>query len=448
MSGRKKPSIRARIMLWYGLLILLVLGLLTALLLWTQYLQSKDYYYRRLTEVAASASRDIHLGANGEIELDTQIDDNVHVTVLDENGELLIGKRKFAAKPKEEVLRIRENRRSDASWYLLDQPVTLADGRQLWIRCYASSAVAERMGDMLRLVMLLSIPLMLAAVFVGGFMMTRYIFRPMDEMIATARSISNSSDLKRRIDVSGAQREVDRLVSTFNEMLARLERSVENEKRFISDASHELRTPMSVIRAQSEYALSPDCSPEERENSLQVILECSTRASDMISQMLALSRMDARRQQLEREPINISEMIESIAEQLEPLAAQRQIGIQVACQPNLILNCDEILMMRALFNLMQNAIEYGREGGHVWVSAGREHGGTVIRVRDDGCGISEDDCEKIWRRFYRVRSTAAQGGGTGLGLPMAQQIVAQHGGTIGVTSVLGSGSEFTIRFEE
>ena len=434
-------------MLWYGLLILVVLGLLTLLLLWTQYLQSKDYYYRHLTEAANRAAQEIHLNADGEIELDTQIDDNVHVTVLDENGELLIGKRKFAAKPKEEVLRIRESQKSDASWYLLDQPVTLADGRRLWIRCYASSAVAERMGGMLRLVMLLSIPLLLAAVFVGGFMMTRYIFRPMDEMIATARSISSSSDLKRRIEVSGAQREVDRLVSTFNEMLSRLERSVENEKSFISDASHELRTPLSVIRAQSEYALSPDCPPEERENSLQVILDCSTRASDMISQMLALSRMDAQRQPLSREPINISEMLESIAEQLEPLAAQRGIRIETACRPDVILSCDEILMMRALFNLMQNAIDYGREGGHVWASVERSGGGVTIRVRDDGAGISESDCERIWRRFYRVR-TAAHGSGAGLGLPMAQQIIEQHGGTIGVKSALGVGSEFTIRFEE
>ena len=303
------------------------------------------------------------------------------------------------------------------------------------------------MGDMLRLVMLLSIPLLLAAVFVGGFMMTRYIFRPMDEMIATARSISSSSDLKRRIEVSGAQREVNRLVSTFNEMLSRLERSVENEKSFISDASHELRTPLSVIRAQSEYALSPDCPPEERENSLQVILDCSTRASDMISQMLALSRMDAQRQPLSREPINISEMLESIAEQLEPLAAQRSIRIETACRPDVILSCDEILMMRALFNLMQNAIDYGREGGHVWVSVERSGGGVTIRVRDDGAGISESDCEKIWRRFYRVRATA-HGSGAGLGLPMAQQIIEQHGGTIGVKSALGVGSEFTIRFEE
>ena len=434
-------------MLWYGLLILVVLGLLTLLLLWTQYLQSKDYYYRHLTEAANRAAQEIHLNADGEIELDTQIDDNVHVTVLDENGELLIGKRKFAAKPKEEVLRIRESQKSDASWYLLDQPVTLADGRRLWIRCYASSAVAERMGGMLRLVMLLSIPLLLAAVFVGGFMMTRYIFRPMDEMIATARSISSSSDLKRRIEVKGAQREVDRLVSTFNEMLSRLERSVENEKSFISDASHELRTPLSVIRAQSEYALSPDCPPEERENSLQVILDCSTRASDMISQMLALSRMDAQRQPLSREPINISEMLESIAEQLEPLAAQRGIRIETACRPDVILSCDEILMMRALFNLMQNAIDYGREGGHVWVSVERSGGGVTIRVRDDGAGISESDCERIWRRFYRVRA-AAHGSGAGLGLPMAQQIIEQHGGTIGVKSALGVGSEFTIHFEE
>ena len=434
-------------MLWYGLLILVVLGLLTLLLLWTQFLQSKDYYYRHLTEAANRAAQEVHLNADGEIELDTQIDDNVHVTVLDENGELLIGKRKFAAKPKEEVLRIRESQKSDASWYLLDQPVTLADGRPLWIRCYASSAVAERMGGMLRLVMLLSIPLLLAAVFVGGFMMTRYIFRPMDEMIATARSISSSSDLKRRIEVSGAQREVDRLVSTFNEMLSRLERSVENEKSFISDASHELRTPLSVIRAQSEYALSPDCPPEERENSLQVILDCSTRASDMISQMLALSRMDAHRQPLSREPINISEMLESIAEQLEPLAAQRGIRIETACRPDVILNCDEILMMRALFNLMQNAIDYGREGGHVWASVERSGGGVTIRVRDDGAGISESDCERIWRRFYRVRATA-HGSGAGLGLPRAQQIIEQHGGTIGVKSALGVGSEFTIHFEE
>lgn len=438
----KRASIKLRITLWYAVFITLIVALMLTALLLSQRRLSHDYYYEKLTAAADEAAQSIHV-ENGEIRLETQTDSGVRITVLSEDGELLMGKRKFTAKLKNEALRLREGA-ADANWYLLDRPITLEDGRSVWLRCYISTALTERTNRTVRTILFIMLPLLLVIVIFGGYRMTRFAFQPIDEISRTVASISDSSDLQQRIRLDGQTDEVGRLASTFDGMFERLERSLENEKRFISDASHELRTPLSVICAQSEYALMPGRSLEEKDAALRVIHERGVRTSEMLSQMLMLSRMDYRKQPLHMENINLSELIESLAQEMQFQAEAREIRIQCEIAPAVQLVCDELLMVRMVTNLIQNAIQYGRPGGHVRVGLRDTGSEVLLSVSDDGVGIPPEEQKKIWNRFYQ--SSKAESRGSGLGLPIVKWIVAAHGGTIGVESAPGRGSRFTARF--
>ncbi len=438
----KQASIKTRITLWYAAFILLIVGVLLFALLVSQRALSKDYYYEKLNAAIEAAATEIQL-VDGQIRIETETDSGARVTVLDENGELLVGKRKFTPRLKEEVLRVRE-RNMDENWYILDKSLRLEDGRTVWLRAYISSNLTDRVNRLIQVALLVMVPLLLAVVLVGGYLMTKLAFRPLDEITHTAESISDSSDLKQRIHLEGQTDEVGRLAQTFDGMFDRLDRSMESEKRFISDASHELRTPLSVICAQSEYALMPHRSLEEKDAALQIILERGKRSSEMLSQMLMLSRMDCDQLPLNLERVSLSDLIQSLAQEMQLKAAEA--GIDVICEipAPVDLVCDEILMMRMLMNLIQNAIQYGRPGGHVWIGLTQRADGVTLTVRDDGEGIPEADQDKVWRRFYQANKPENSSGGSGLGLPIVQRIVQAHRGSITLKSAPGQGSCFTI----
>lgn len=439
----KHTSIKTRITLWYAIFILLIIGLMLFALMINQHYQSTDYYNDMLFAAMDDAVHSIYL-ENGEIRVESPMDSGVHVTVLDEGGNLLLGKRKFSATLKEEILRIRGNAQT-GSWYLLDKPVTLEDNRTIWLRLYISASLTERTNASIFLMLLVAIPILLLVVLVGGYRMTQYAFHPLDAITQTAANISDSSDLKQRISLVGQTDEVGRLANTFDSMFARLERSLENEKHFISDASHELRTPLSLICAQSEFALMPKRTTEEKDAALRIIQECGQRTSDMLGQMLLLSRMDYQKVPLNLEKANLSDLIESIAQEMQVQADERNISISCDIAKRILFNCDEILILRMVTNLIQNAIQYGRNGGNIHIQLDRKESGIFFIVEDNGIGISEANQEKIWNRFFQVDKTKKTAG-SGLGLPIIKWIVEAHGGTISISSQLGKGSRFTIHF--
>ena len=436
----KRASIKTRITLWYAGFIVLIVTLLLGALLLSQHRLSRDYYYEKLLGAISDAAENIHL-EDGAISVETQTDSGVRITVLNEGGELLLGKRSFSVSLKEEVLHVRGGQ-SDANWYLLDKPVTLEDGRCVWLRAYISTSLTERSNRTVTLILLIMTPLLLAAVLLGGYHVIRYAFRPIDEITRTAESISDSSDLKQRIHLEGQTDEVGRLASTFDGMFARLERSLENEKRFISDASHELRTPLSVICAQSEYALMPERTLEEKDAALRIIHERGQRTSEMLAQMLMLSRMDVQKQPFNMDRTDLSELIEGLAQEMQLQADERNILIECDIEPGVEMLCDEILIIRMATNLIQNAIQYGRPGGFVRVELARGGGEIRFAVEDNGIGISPEDQKKIWNRFYQANK--AESKGSGLGLPIVKWIVEAHGGKISVSSC--GGSRFAVVF--
>ena len=438
-------SIKKRITLWYAAFIVLIVGLLLAALLLSQHLFSQDYYYDILRAAMDEAKQNIQV-TDGVIQLETQSDSGVRVTVLDGDGNLLVGKRSFSLRLKEGELRVRNNGR-EANWYLLDAPITLPGGQNVWLRCYVSTDLTERMSSTLLMVLAVMLPLLLVGAVLGGYRMTYYAMRPIDEISRMAANITDSNDLKRRIVLRRRScNEVEQLASTFNGMFARLERSLENEKRFISDASHELRTPLSVICAQSEYALKSSRTLEEKDAALTTIHERGVRAAGMLAQMLMLSRMDYQKQPVNLERTDLSELFESLVQELQPQAQARSMEFRCELSPHVEMVCDEILMLRVATNLIQNAIQYGREGGYIRVELARQAGEVIFAVEDDGCGIAPEEQSKIWNRFYQ--SDKAESSGSGLGLPIVKWIVEAHKGRIELFSKPGRGSRFVLHFPQ
>ena len=437
-----RRSIRSRLTLWYSVFTALLFVLLVAAMLLWQALSSRDFYQKRLESAINVAAESLTVSDDGiRFEPEFSID-GLHASVLNADGELLLGRADFGIAPRESRLRTSEQR-DGGTWYLQDHAVEI-DGEQYWVRCSTSSTAANYVERALLLALLTSVPVLLLIIVFGGSFITRRALQPLAEITFTAENISDSGDLKQRIQIEGQTNEIGRLAQAFNSMFERLQRSMDREKRFISDASHELRTPLSVISAQSEFALASGRTREEKDAALEVIHARSELAGQMLSQMLLLSRMDSQRVPLRMEQLALSDLLESVAEELRIQAEERNIEVICHAEPDICVNGDELLLIRMLTNLIQNAIQYGRDSGHIWLDLSRANGRAVLRVRDDGIGIPDAEQEKIWQRFYQVNKMSESGRGSGLGLPIVRWIAQAHGGTIALESEPDRGSTFVL----
>ncbi len=227
-------------------------------------------------------------------------------------------------------------------------------------------------------------------------------------------------------------------------MLDKIENLIKQEKQFTSDASHELRTPISVILAQGEYLL--DIAKDEKEKELaQIIVDKSKQVSKLVSRLLLLARIDQKRQKFNKEKVDLGVIIDVAIDSMKELAAQKEILLFANVPEGTFVDADESLLLSVITNLISNGIKYGNESGHVSVSASKNGDKTEIIVADNGVGISEEHIDKIWTRFYRVDDVRNdEYGSNGLGLAMVKSIIELHGGEITVKSSIGHGTEFRI----
>ena len=274
----------------------------------------------------------------------------------------------------------------------------------------------------------------------GGYWIAKRAFRPLEEITATAQAISEGADLSARIQRRRGSNEFTRLIDAFNQMFERLECSFEAEKRFTADASHELRTPVSVIKGACEYAEKFDETPEERAETIAMIHRQALRMSGLITQLLSMTRLDQGTEGAALEAVDLSDLVRSVcAEQAYPA---HRLTLEV--EEGLTVRGSAPLLTRLLQNLIDNGFKYGREEGQVWVSARREGEEIQLSVRDNGIGIPKEQQDKIWQRFYQVDPARSHDTGAGLGLSMVQKIAQAHGGYMTVDSVPNLGSQFTL----
>ena len=281
-----------------------------------------------------------------------------------------------------------------------------------------------------------------ALAILGGSVIAGRSLRPLNKITESAREITDGHDLSRRISLAPGRDEVHELAETFNDMMGRLERSFDAERQFTSDASHELRTPVTVILAECEMA---EKFPEDRaavQESVAEIHKQALKMSELIGRLLAYTRLEQGTRRIDQEKVDLSELTGEVCEEQRAVSA-RDIAIECAAEPDILVNGDAALLISLVQNLVTNAVKYGKDGGHVWVRVYSEGQNACVSVRDDGIGIAEEDLDRIWNRFYQAdRSRSDESRGIGLGLSLARQIARLHGGMITASSRPGEGSEF------
>jgi heavy metal sensor kinase len=295
--------------------------------------------------------------------------------------------------------------------------------------------------------LLLFAPLVLLISSAGGYWLSRRALAPVDALTRTARNVSGHN-LSSRLEKLDTGDELQRLSDTLNEMLDRIEKVFLRTTQFTADASHELRTPVSLMRTEAELALRRDRDAGSYREALQHILKEAERTSALIEDLLVLARADSGREVLKQHPLELGEFLRDCMKDWKPLAARagHVLNLRSTEADNSWIMADESSFRRVLMILLDNATKYTPAPGVIDVLLEEHDGCVVVRVNDTGIGISPEERSKIFDRFYRVdRARGRATGGAGLGLAIARWIVECHGGSITVESSANKGSRFSVQ---
>lgn len=292
-------------------------------------------------------------------------------------------------------------------------------------------------------ILLLTGPLVLLAAGGGGRFVARRALSPVAHMTAIAAGIGIDR-LSERVPLSGGQDELDALAETLNHMLARLENGVQEKRRLVADASHELQTPLAVMRAEVDVTLaSPGLAPEAVEV-LESAREEIDRMIRIVRNLLTLARFDEGTLQLLRRPVDLLEMAEETVESLSVLAKERGVSL-TATGERALVDADAEYLRLVVVNLAENAVKYSGRGASVSVEVESGGGKVTLSVTDTGPGIPLEAQPLVFDRFYRIDSSRSKdSGGSGLGLAISKEITEAHGGRIELESEPGAGSRFTV----
>lgn len=319
----------------------------------------------------------------------------------------------------------------------------ILDGHPLLLRLgYSEEPILGSLRDF-ALASLLALPMIVALVGLGSYLLAKRALTPLQEMAYRAEAIT-SERLNERLPIGEAGDEMDHLAVVFNNLLARLEQSFEQLRRFTSDASHELRTPLASIRSVGEVALEKDGSRAEYRDTIGSMLEEVNRLTALVDNLLTIARADAGRLPLQRTEFSALVLAREAAGLLDVLAEEKGQRITVQGDERIHLNGDRVFLRQALVNIIHNAVKHSPAGGEISVNVGSEpEGGVRLEVADNGPGIAPEHSKQIFDRFYRVdESRSREAGGAGLGLSIAQWAVRMHGGSIQVVTAPGEGCAF------
>lgn len=301
----------------------------------------------------------------------------------------------------------------------------------------------DRLQDLI-LALLLITPLVLLLSAAVSYWLAGRAFRPIHRLAYTAREIE-ATDLHQRVPVPQAKDEVRDLSLIFNQMVERLEHAFSQQRRFVADASHELRTPVAVIRSMTEVALS---QPAEREDYISVLQEVNAeteRLGQLINDLLALARADEGQVLFDHDAVRLDLLVADVVESMGPLAEERGISLNTTRLDAVTVLGDAARLIQVIMSLVDNALTYTNVGGAVSLAVTVHKKQASLTVSDTGIGIAAEDKQHIFERFFRAdpaRSRAA--GGSGLGLAIVDWVVKAHGGMVTVESQPGKGSTFTV----
>lgn len=473
-------NIRLRLTLWYTAilsLILVIFGVIVYFGLSRSLLITTDDHLRREAaqiigeikfestehsngdEETAEQSGDEHSQRAGDIEVELEYvpEEGVFWRILDSKGRPFLDPGYFDGAALTVVAG--EFSRSHFEYS------TLADGTP--IRLFTAPFVIEGKGAgviqiaesyqeiqtvqrQLVFLLVVSIPFVLLIASAGGWFMAANALAPIDRIARMADQIS-AKDLSQRLNLDLPNDEVGRLAATFDKMLVRLEDAFERQRRFIADASHEMRTPLTILKGDVEVALNRPRSAESYRQTLEMVNQTTDRLTDLVEELLMLARADNNQYPLELEDFDLADLLANEVKHFKPRAQEKDIALRLDAPRSLPIRADRDKLARLFLNLIDNAIKYSQSGDHVNVTAVTLDHQIRVDITDTGPGIPPEHLESLFDRFYRVDkarsrdlSNANGNSGAGLGLSIAQWLAEVHQGRIDVTSEIDRGTTFTV----
>lgn len=441
-----KLSVKLKITLWYtGILIAVSAVVLAAMTSISTNVLNRDIMAR----VAGATDRLSKEMENGrdirKIPGFKYYEQGVHMVLIDGSGNVIGGQIPYGIS--DNLSAVSDGMHSEAhngsDYYVFDKTVRGQNGEEYCLKGFAPvSEGTQTVKSMARSnAVLITVMIIIAAL--GGYIIIGKILKPINRIRQTAEEISESSDLSQRLGLPPGSDEFHRLAESFDKMLGRLEQTMEREKQFTSDASHELRTPVAAILSSCEFMASYAKNYEDMKEAAEGIQREAQRMSKLISELLTISRMDSNTIKAEPESVDMGELAEFVCDEQADIHSGGSITLHKNFENNVIVKGDRYMLARLCINLVSNAYSYGRDGGNITVSVSHRDGNAVLSVADDGAGISKEDLPKIWERFYRADPSRTDNGGAGLGLSMVKWIAQYHGGTVSAESELKCGSVFT-----
>lgn len=442
----KRLSIRAKLTLLHTILSTIIVCIILGILFSLGEHQLLTNAKHTLEERVSSSLDEIHI-KDGKVTFDSdlmQLEDGVYLSVYNQYKELLYGRIPYGFSntyPLENGY-IREITDNNIRYYVMDISIPLNDKELLYVRGILSLSKTESTYYNILYLALILLPLFILLTAVIGYFLAKKALSPVYQITNTVLTIQKEKDLSKRIHLGKGKDEIYHLANTFDELLDQIETSIKREQQFTSDVSHELRTPISVISMHCDSLLQMDNLDASIKDKLLVIQKKTRILTKMLSQLLLLSRADQGREKLHMEMLDFSELCEIAIEECQLYAQTKHISITHEIEENIQIYGDQTLLIRLWMNLLNNALQYGKENGHVHVCLTSKNGYIYGSIEDDGCGIHEKDLPYIWDRFYQADRARSNSESSGLGLSMVKWIIEVHHGKIQVESKLGIGTKF------
>ena len=453
-------SVRVRLTLWYAC----VLGLSLVVFAFVLYKATSAVFYERQDESLRSTANTVASAYREELEeqqsaeragqvvLTEILFPERYVLVTDDNGHTIASSKNASGLVMTIPPSVLQQARDQSLSVTTIQGVRLAIVPLLPEKQIGFAAVAEPVSVIddglrqLRRDFFAGVVVVLLLASFGGYFLARKSLLPVAVMNRQTQRIS-VENLSSRLDITNPRDELGSLAATINKLLDRLEHSFKEQQRFIADASHELRTPIAVLRGESEVALGKQRTIREYEQSLTLVKEEAERLSRIVEDLFVLARQPVEGSPaLLKQPLSLNKVISDCARAAQVLANRKGVQLTTQTLPDaVVLSGDEDLLKRMVLNLLDNAVKFTPSGGKVSVTLSRENGHVQIRVADTGVGIPKVAQPYVFDRFYRVdKARSRELGGAGLGLSIVSWIAVVHEGKITVSSEPDQGSTFIV----
>ena len=461
----KPKSLRSRLILWHVLMLGIVLAVYIAGVSVLAFLQMDSVLKRLAAEDLETIKGLLFVDSGGRVHLHEdyhhrtawkQVEQR-YLQVLSPSGEILyrndrLGTRTIVGAPftgeGENGYSPRVGTLSDGSAVTLVSGRYELQGRPVLIRVgYSQDLVWDRLKETLG-ILLLALPLALAAAAFAAFKVTSQALDPIEKMAVRIEQI-NSERLDARLPIANKQDELGHLARVCNEMLSRIEQAFAQLRRFTADASHELRTPLAAMRSMGEVTLDRNASVEECREVIGSMLEEVNRLTAMIEGLLTLSRADAGQFVMKPVVFPLKDLMQEASELLEVLMEEKRIAFRLEGEDQVLVKADRLYLRQAVVNLLHNAVKFTPVNGAILTRIERNGDASVrLSILDSGPGIPSEHAAKVFERFYRVEeSRGGENKGAGLGLSIAKWAVEANHGEIGLTNSPRGGSEFWIRLK-